>query len=284
MVEVMAAAQKRKVCTVAPPTSKTPRKRFRVASDWDDVTFETDAYVSEILPQVNEPGHQNSAEARKAAVEAASVSAPPGMSVQKLEEKYRTIVCRHWLRGLCMKGEQCEFLHQYDLARMPLCRWGMNCKTPDCPYRHVAEDDKPRCVFYQQGFCVHGLSCRYRHYKQPANERPVIADFSLGIAQNRGKFDNNNNDNNNSSGGGNGHYGRAGDRKDNNSGGQGGVSGGGGGKNNNVPNEYFKISLCKHHMNGGMCPFGDECHFAHGAHELRQPPRRRSSAGMAGDR
>ncbi len=32
-----------------------------------------------------------------------------------------TIVCRHWLRDLCMKGDKCDFLHQYDLARMPEC-------------------------------------------------------------------------------------------------------------------------------------------------------------------
>ena len=212
------------------------RKRYK--RDYLDlVSFETDNYVSDILPLVNEPGHLNSAEARKAAVEAAAVSAPPGMSVQKLEEKYRTIVCRHWLRGLCMKGEQCEFLHQYDVERMPVCRWGKSCKTVDCPYRHVDDNDKPKCVFFQQGFCVHGLSCRYRHYKRPPNERPIIADFSLGIAQNRSKM--------------------ADDRKD------------------NPPNEYYKISLCKHHMNGGMCPFGDECHFAHGHHELRQPAPRR---------
>ena len=40
-------------------------------------------------------------------------------------------------------------------------------------------------MFYQQGFCYHGTECRYRHYKQPAEKRPVIGDFSLGVAQGR---------------------------------------------------------------------------------------------------
>lgn len=33
----------------------------------------------------------------------------------------RTIVCKHWLRGLCKKGDDCEFLHEYDMSKMPEC-------------------------------------------------------------------------------------------------------------------------------------------------------------------
>lgn len=35
----------------------------------------------------------------------------------------RQTVCRHWLRGLCMKGDTCGYLHQYDESRLPVCRW-----------------------------------------------------------------------------------------------------------------------------------------------------------------
>jgi len=38
------------------------------------------------------------------------------------------------------------------------------------------------------------------------------------------------------------------------------------------PNEFYKISLCKHFLQG-ECPFGDGCHFAHGEAELRKFPR-----------
>lgn len=31
------------------------------------------------------------------------------------------VVCKHWLRGLCKKGEACEFLHEYNLRKMPEC-------------------------------------------------------------------------------------------------------------------------------------------------------------------
>jgi hypothetical protein len=30
-------------------------------------------------------------------------------------------ICKHWLRGLCKKGDNCEFLHEYDLSKMPEC-------------------------------------------------------------------------------------------------------------------------------------------------------------------
>ena len=41
------------------------------------------------------------------------------------------------------------------------------------------------------------------------------------------------------------------------------------------PNEFYKVSLCKHFLQG-ECPFGEGCHFAHGEAELRKFPRRRS--------
>lgn len=38
-------------------------------------------------------------------------------------------------------------------------------------------------------------------------------------------------------------------------------------------NEFFKIAICKHWEKMGNCPFGDECHFAHGEKELRPFPK-----------
>eukprot|EP00249_Psilotum_nudum_P018810 c26970_g2_i4 orf=686-1090(+) len=34
----------------------------------------------------------------------------------------------------------------------------------------------------------------------------------------------------------------------------------------------FKTKLCENYTKGTPCSFGDRCHFAHGASELRQPP------------
>lgn len=33
----------------------------------------------------------------------------------------KMVVCKHWLRGLCKKGDGCDFLHEYDATKMPEC-------------------------------------------------------------------------------------------------------------------------------------------------------------------
>ncbi|XP_023412711.1 putative cleavage and polyadenylation specificity factor subunit 4-like protein isoform X1 [Loxodonta africana] len=79
----------------------------------------------------------------------------------------RTVVCKHWLRGLCKKGDQCHFLHQYDVARMPECyfysKFG-DCNNKECSFLHVKPASKTQdCPWYDQGFCKNGPLCKYRH-------------------------------------------------------------------------------------------------------------------------
>ena len=31
------------------------------------------------------------------------------------------MVCKHWLRGLCKKGPSCDFMHEYNLRKIPEC-------------------------------------------------------------------------------------------------------------------------------------------------------------------
>ncbi|XP_057545041.1 30-kDa cleavage and polyadenylation specificity factor 30 isoform X1 [Amaranthus tricolor] len=88
---------------------------------------------------------------------------------------FRQTVCRHWLRSLCMKGDSCGFLHQYDKSRMPVCRFFRmygECREQDCVYKHTNEDIK-ECNMYKLGFCPNGPDCRYRHAKQPGPPPPV---------------------------------------------------------------------------------------------------------------
>ena len=97
----------------------------------------------------------SSAAAASAATNDAAAAAPsaadpaPGGNVPG-RRSFRQTVCRHWLRSLCMKGDACGFLHQYDKARMPVCRFFRlygECREQDCVYKHTNEDIK-ECNMY----------------------------------------------------------------------------------------------------------------------------------------
>merc|ERR1719420_1455569 len=82
----------------------------------------------------------------------------------------KTIVCKHWLRGLCKKGDSCEFLHEYDMTKMPECYFYSRfnaCHNKECPFLHIDPESKIRdCPWYDRGFCRHGPSCRHRHVRR----------------------------------------------------------------------------------------------------------------------
>ncbi|XP_054282037.1 cleavage and polyadenylation specificity factor subunit 4-like [Macrosteles quadrilineatus] len=82
----------------------------------------------------------------------------------------RTIVCKHWLRGLCKKGDLCEFLHEYDMTKMPECYFYSRfnaCHNKECPFLHIDPESKIKdCPWYDRGFCRHGPNCRHRHVRR----------------------------------------------------------------------------------------------------------------------
>ena len=85
------------------------------------------------------------AAANGAAVATAPPPADPAGGNIAGRRSYRQTVCRHWLRSLCMKGDACGFLHQYDKTRMPVCRFFRlygECREQDCVYKHTNEDIK----------------------------------------------------------------------------------------------------------------------------------------------
>lgn len=148
------------------------------------------------------------------------------------EQKHRTIVCRHWLVGLCHNGNYCSYLHKLDHSRMPPCKHGQQCKIKNCPLRHVAEEELEECMFYKQGFCSNGPKCGRRHVKRPPNDCPPEYPFENDPISNSltGKKL------------------KAGQ-----------------------PNDNFKVTLCTHWLlKGDKCPFGADCHYAHGETELRE--------------
>lgn len=82
-------------------------------------------------------------------------------------------ICKHWLRGLCKKGDSCDYLHEYDMRRMPECRFfatfGYCNSGDDCLYLHVDAKAKIReCEMYKRGFCPRGPTCPKKHVRRPA--------------------------------------------------------------------------------------------------------------------
>ena len=77
-------------------------------------------------------------------------------------EGSRRTVCKHWLRSLCKKGDLCDYLHEYDLRRMPECRFYSTfgyCHSGDeCLHVHIEPEVKRRrCERYARGFCELGM-------------------------------------------------------------------------------------------------------------------------------
>ncbi|KAL1977118.1 hypothetical protein VTN31DRAFT_3400 [Thermomyces dupontii] len=82
-----------------------------------------------------------------------------------------SLVCKHFLKGLCKKGFKCEYLHEYNLRRMPDCqsylRTGYCPNGDDCLYHHVRDEARrPRCEHYDRGFCPLGPICAKRHVRE----------------------------------------------------------------------------------------------------------------------
>ncbi|EIJ88242.1 cleavage and polyadenylation specificity factor subunit 4 [Nematocida parisii] len=92
------------------------------------------------------------------------------VEIDRTKRQDNAIVCKHWLRGLCKKGDVCEFLHVYALDKMPECwffsKYG-ECSNQDCLFLHIDPNSKSKeCIWYNRGFCRHGNSCRNKHYKK----------------------------------------------------------------------------------------------------------------------
>lgn len=93
-------------------------------------------------------------------------------------------VCKHWLRGLCKKGADCEYLHEYNLRKMPECyfftKHGFCSSGDECMYLHITQKQRrPECRSYTAGFCRAGERLLRSQKKQVRETRADDADSSL---------------------------------------------------------------------------------------------------------
>ncbi|KOS14140.1 cleavage and polyadenylation specificity factor [Malassezia pachydermatis] len=101
------------------------------------------------------------------------ITPSPSIPTTKTRDVSRRTVCKHWLRGLCKKGDQCDYLHEYDLRRMPECRFyatfGFCNSADECLYIHIDPSVKRRaCERYERGFCELGPHCPKKHIRKMA--------------------------------------------------------------------------------------------------------------------
>ncbi|KAJ3346208.1 Cleavage and polyadenylation specificity factor subunit 4 [Kappamyces sp. JEL0680] len=108
-----------------------------------------------------------------------------------LEKMKHVEICQYYLKNQCrmgsrcaykhpsktkLVGEMCEFLHEYNLKKMPECWFYTKlgeCTNPECQYLHIDPDAKVKeCAWYARGFCKHGSvagrltpgsECRHKH-------------------------------------------------------------------------------------------------------------------------
>ncbi|CRK43646.1 hypothetical protein BN1723_005753 [Verticillium longisporum] len=101
----------------------------------------------------------------------AADSAPGGQPAHTHAGRGPSLVCKHWLRGLCKKGAHCEFLHEYNLRKMPECNFftrnGYCSNGEECLYLHIDPQSKlPPCPHYDMGFCPLGPACAKKHVRR----------------------------------------------------------------------------------------------------------------------
>ncbi|KAI0778575.1 hypothetical protein BD413DRAFT_510192 [Trametes elegans] len=108
---------------------------------------------------------------------------PKQLPTHPRERERLATVCKHWLRGLCKKGDHCEFLHEYNLRRMPECWWyakyGYCSAGDECLYAHPKER-RVECPDYNRGFCKLGPNCPRKHVRRVACQLYLTGFCPLG--------------------------------------------------------------------------------------------------------
>lgn len=104
------------------------------------------------------------------------------LEIDLLIHNLTSLICKHFLRGLCKKGENCEFLHSFNLRKMPECNYWQRHQTcpagDDCAYQHTDPSFKrPTCPHYERGFCPLGPVCANRHIRKERICKYYLAGF-----------------------------------------------------------------------------------------------------------
>ncbi|XP_064177419.1 uncharacterized protein LOC135247643 [Anguilla rostrata] len=106
-------------------------------------------------------------------------------------------VCKYFLRGTCVRGDQCNFEHATNVKMMAVCKFYVQgyCTKDPCIYMH---EEFP-CRFFHTGTtCYQGDACRFSHepltdltrelLEQSLNPEPVKTEESDPMVQDDSSF------------------------------------------------------------------------------------------------
>ncbi|ESW28409.1 hypothetical protein PHAVU_003G284200 [Phaseolus vulgaris] len=200
---------------------------------------------------------------------------------------FKTKLCCKFRAGTCPYITNCNFAHSIEELRRPPPNWQEivaaheeekavmvepreEFQIPTVGSSTFAGDTMQRSYkgrhckkFYTEEGCPYGDSCTFLHDEQSKNRESVAISLGPGGYAGGG-------------GGGSGNGGGGGGGGGSGNGGGGGGGGGGSGVANAAGNganskpSNWKTRICNKWEMTGYCPFGNKCHFAHGATELHR--------------
>ncbi|RDX97428.1 Zinc finger CCCH domain-containing protein 39, partial [Mucuna pruriens] len=173
---------------------------------------------------------------------------------------FKTRICAKFRVGACRNGENCNFAHGIEDMRQPPPNWQelVGLRNEERPPSGNWDDDQKiihkmkLCKKYYNGEeCPYGDKCSFLH-EDPAKFRDDSGRFRESTAISIGTI------------GSPKSFGDASNNVESNR----AVNFGLNVCRGNLKNSYWKTKLCIKFETTGLCPFGDDCHFAHGQAEL----------------
>ncbi len=86
--------------------------------------------------------------------------------VAERQKHKQQVNCTYWMRGRCMSGERCEFLHSCNPRTMPKCIYYSKgtCQDRTCMFKHEIDPLASKaCPAFDAGYCKRGQLCRMQH-------------------------------------------------------------------------------------------------------------------------
>ncbi|RZC10367.1 zinc finger CCCH domain-containing protein 39-like isoform X2 [Glycine soja] len=177
---------------------------------------------------------------------------------------FKTRICAKFRAGACRNGENCNFAHGLEDMRQPPPNWQelVGLRNEERPPTMGDWDDDQKIIhkmklckkYYNGEECPYGDKCSFLH-EDPARFRDDSVRYRESTAISIG------------TNGSPKSYGDASNNLESNR----AVNTGLNVFRGNVKSTYWKTKLCIKFETTGHCPFGDDCHFAHGQAELQVP-------------